>query len=122
VKDFIKTTIIGGAVFLLPVALVVIILNRVLKAALKLIGPVADEMHLDQLGTVAGIGVGTLLAVLVLILVSFFAGLIARTTFGARAAHWFESSPIGVLPHYRMLRGIREDRGCCQSQAGIGQH
>jgi uncharacterized membrane protein len=108
VKDFVKTTIIGGALFLLPVALVVIILNRVLQAALKLVQPVADEMHLDQLGTVAGIGVGTLLAVLVLILVSFLAGLIARTTLGARAAHWFESSPIGVLPHYRMLKAMAE--------------
>jgi uncharacterized membrane protein len=108
VKNFVKTTIIGGALFLLPVGLVLFILNRALQLALKLVGPISRGLHLDHLGTVIGIGASTVLAVVVLVLISFLAGMAARTGIGARAAHWFENSPIGVLPHYRMVKAMAE--------------
>jgi uncharacterized membrane protein len=119
VKEFVKTTIIGGVLFLLPVGVIVFILSRVLQLVLKLFGPLSRHLHLDQLGSVAGIGVGTLLAVLALILVSFSAGMIARTALGARASHWLERSPIGVLPHYRMIKALAEGFAHIEDAAGL---
>ena len=107
-KDFIKTTLIGGVLFLLPVALVLFVLGHAMRLALQVIQPISHGLDLDQLGAVAGIGASTVLAVLALVLASFAAGMTARTTVGSRLSRWFENSPIGGMPHYRMVKTMAE--------------
>jgi len=82
-REFLKTTIVGGVVFLLPVALILFILGYAVQLAAKFIRPIANSLHLDGLGNVGGgVGVVTVLAVLVLVFVSFAAGMFARTKVG----------------------------------------
>jgi hypothetical protein len=73
-KEFLKNTIVGGAVFLLPVALVGFILSRALRLTKGVAEPLAKGPQLDQLGSVAGMGAAAILSVLMLVLVSFAAG------------------------------------------------
>jgi uncharacterized membrane protein len=75
-KEFFKTTLIGGALFLLPIVLVMVIL--------------------------------TLLAVGLLILVSFGAGIVARTGLGSRISGWFANSFLGNLPQYQVVKSMAE--------------
>src|SRR6516162_3976375 len=108
VKEFLKTTIIGGTSFLLPVALVVLVLSYALRLVKRIATPISHSLQLDQLGDVAGVGAATLLSVLALILVSFAAGIVARTAVGGRVTRWSETSVFGRIPHYQLIkRGLR---------------
>ena len=60
--------------------------------------PMSDKLGLDKLGDVCGIRGMTVLAVLVLIVVSFAAGIVARTDLGERVSRWFENSLLGGMP------------------------
>ena len=77
---FFKTTILGGILFLLPLAIVLMILGYLLKLAAKVAKPIADRLEGQGWGDVANIGLVTVLSVLLLVVVSFGAGLIARYT------------------------------------------
>lgn len=107
-KEFLKTTIIGGALFLLPVALVLVILSHAMRFAVKAALPVSHALHIDQMGKVAGVGIVTALAVGLLIIISFVAGVVARTRVGSRISAWFENSVLGGLPQYQMVKSMAQ--------------
>ena len=105
-KEFLKTTIVGGVLFLLPVALVLLVLEHALKLAGKVIQPISHSLNFDR--AVTGISVATVLAVTLLIAVSFAAGIVARTNTGRRISGWVESSFLGGLPQYQMVKSMGE--------------
>ena len=117
-KEFLKTTIIGGVLFLLPVALVLFILAHAFRLAKDIAEPISNSLHLDLVGDVAGIGIVTVISVLVLVLVSFVAGIVARTRLGARITRRVENSLLGGLPQYQLLKSMAE--GLVQVQSAVG--
>jgi uncharacterized membrane protein len=90
-RELFKTTIIGGASFLLPVAIVIFILSYALRLVRRIAAPISHSLHLDHL-VGAGVGTVTVLSVAVLVLISFAAGIIARTAAGRRITRWSENS------------------------------
>ena len=119
VKEFLKTTIIGGTSFLLPVALVVLVLSYALRLVNRIATPISHSLQLDQLGDVAGVGAATLLSVLALILVSFAAGIVARTAVGGRVTRWSETSVFGRIPHYQLIKSMAEGLAHIESASGL---
>lgn len=117
--EFLKTTIIGGAVFLLPVALILFILAYALRLAKKIGEPVSKVVHLDQLGEVAGISVATVSSIVVLVLVSFAAGFAARTKTGRRFTRWSENSLLGNVPQYQLMKNMAEGLAQIESASGL---
>ncbi len=105
-KEFLRTTIVGGVLFLLPVALVLLVLNHALQLAGKVVQPISHNLHFDR--AVTGVSIATVLAVVLLIAVSFAAGIVARTNIGRRISRWFESSFLGGLPQYQMMKSMGE--------------
>ena len=61
----------------------------------------------------------TLLAAVVLILVSLVAGLVARTNVGRRIMRWFENSLLGGLPQYQMVKSMAEGLAHVESAEGV---
>ena len=118
-KDFLKTTIVGGVLFLLPLGLVLFILAYALRLATSVAQPISKALHLDQLGDLAGIGITTVLGVLLLVLVSFAAGIVARTSIGGRISGWFEGSLLSALPQYQMLKSMTEGLAQIEADTGI---
>ena len=118
-KEFLKTTIIGATSFLLPAALVLFILSYALQLVKRLAAPISHSLKLDQLGDLAGIGAATLLSVLVLVLISFAAGIAARTAIGGRLSRWSESSLLGRLPHYQLIKSMAEGLAHIESASGL---
>jgi hypothetical protein len=49
-----------------------------------------------------------ILAVLMLVIISVAAGLIARTRFGRNVMRWTENSFLGGLPQYRLVKSVAE--------------
>jgi len=105
IKEFLKTTIVGGIVFLVPLILLILVLRHAMTFAGKIAGPIAALFPEHK---VAGVAVATIIAALVLLLLSFVAGLFARTSFGHNLARWLEDSLLGNLPQYRMVKTMAE--------------
>ena len=118
-KEFLKTTVIGGTSFLLPAALVVFIFSYALRLAKRVAAPISTSLHLDQLGDLAGIGAATVLGILVLVLISFAAGIAARTAIGGRISRWSETSLLGRLPHYQLIKSMAEGLAHIESASGL---
>ena len=118
-KDFLKTTIVGGVLFLLPLGLVLFILGYALRLATSVAQPISKALHLDQLGDLAGIGITTVVGVILLVVVSFAAGLVARTSIGGRISGWFEGSLLSALPQYQMLKSMTEGLAQIEADTGI---
>jgi uncharacterized membrane protein len=103
----------------LPLAVVLMVLGYLLKLAATAAKPIADRLEGEGWGDVAGIGLVTVLSALVLVVVSFGAGLVARTYLGARLTHRFENSLLGRLPHYQVLKSMAEGLVQLETATGI---
>ena len=100
-----KTTIVGGLLFLLPLVLVVLLLSHALRFAGKAVGPISEFLTLDK---VFGPAAEESLAVLILVFISLAAGLIARTRFGRDIMRRTGNSFLGGLPQYRPVKSVAE--------------
>lgn len=105
VKDFLKTTIVGGLVFMLPLVLLLFVLRHAMRLAGPLAHTVAARFPSHE---IAGVAVVTIVAALIVVLVAFLAGLFARTRAGHRVLAWLEDSLLGRLPPYRLLKSMAD--------------
>jgi uncharacterized membrane protein len=117
-KEVFRTTIIGGASFLLPAALIIFILSYALRLVRRVAEPISHSLHLDHLAG-AGVGTVTVLSVLVLVLISFVAGIVARTAVGRRITRWSENSFLGRFPHYQVVKSMAEGLAHIESATGL---
>ena len=114
--EFLKTTIVGGLLFLLPVALVLIVLGYAMRLAGKVAEPISEFLRVDE---AVGAGEVTVLAVLVLVFISFVAGLVARTKGGKRIIRWSENSLLGGLPQYQLVKSMAEGLAQVENAEGV---
>jgi uncharacterized membrane protein len=113
---FLKTTIAGGLLFLLPVAVIAIVLRHAMQLAGKVVKPISNHLPVEA---VVGVRGETVLAILVLILLSLVAGLVARTNAGRRIMRWFENSLLGGLPQYQLVKSMAEGLAHVESAESV---
>jgi len=116
IKSFLKTTFVGGLMFLVPVVLLAVLLRHAMQLADKFAKPIAALLPVSQIG---GVAVPTVIAVTILVLIAFLAGLLSRTPVGRRITHWFEESILGGLPQYRMVKSLADGLTQIESDDGI---
>jgi uncharacterized membrane protein len=116
IKSFLKTTFVGGLMFLVPVVLLAVLLRHAMQLADKVAKPIAGLLPVSQIG---GVAVPTVIAVTILVLIAFLAGLLSRTPVGRRITHWFEESILGGLPQYRMVKSLADGLTQIESDDGI---
>ena len=80
---FIKTTLIGGLLFLVPIVALVLVVNKALDVMLNVAEPVAEFLPIDSLAGVATVNV---IAAAIVAITCFVAGLGAYTTPAKRLA------------------------------------
>jgi uncharacterized membrane protein len=114
--EFLKTTIVGGLLFLLPMALILIVLGYAMRLAGKIAEGISKFLRVDE---AIGAGEVTVLAVLVLVIISFAAGLIARTRGGKRIIRWSENSLLGGLPQYQLVKSMAEGLAQVESAESV---
>ncbi|MEG1039051.1 MAG: hypothetical protein RSE94_03920 [Pseudomonas sp.] len=99
--SFIKTTIAGGLLLILPLVLIVVLIE---KAIHLLKGPVQKVVPLFDGFSVFGATSVTFAAVLLLGLFCFLAGLLAKTRIATRVLQTLEDRLLGNLPGYQLLK------------------
>jgi len=79
----------------MPIAMLAILLDKAMSVALKFAKPVAEKLP-DELDI--GVARVTLLAIVLLVLVCFLAGLLARTQIAQKLVRRLESSVLSKIP------------------------
>lgn len=103
IKEFFRTTVIGGVTVLLPGVVLLLILRWVWVNLQRALAPISDpvvtwwgltEWQADLLG------------LLVVVAACFAVGLVVRVSLGRRLIHWFESSTVARLPGYGSIKEV----------------
>jgi uncharacterized membrane protein len=102
---FVRATLIGGILFLLPLIVLAIVLGKAQEISSRIVAPLASQIAMKSM---AGISLATILAIGAIVLFCLFAGLFARTRFAARIVGWLESVFLYNVPGYDFLKGVSE--------------
>ena len=95
--NFLKTTVLGGVLFLVPVVVLIALFEKALGYAQKAVVPLADALFK---GTFAHAFVSDLLAFGLLLVLCFLAGLAAKTSFARKYVDVLEQRVLAKVPLY----------------------
>jgi uncharacterized membrane protein len=98
---FLRTTIVGGAFFLMPIVVLIYLLNKAFDFARRGLKPVAKVIP-DQL--VSGTTMEAIMAIVLIALLCFLAGLFARTLLAQKITSELESAVLSKVPAYDYLK------------------
>lgn len=98
---FLKTTILGGVLFLVPIVIFIAVIGRALQLTHKLATPIAAKFPLASVG---GLAVVELVALAILVLICFIAGLAARTRSAHRLVQTLEANVLDKMPAYALMK------------------
>jgi len=103
---FLRSTVVGGVLFLVPIVVLLAILGKAHELSQKLTAPLARALPEEA---IAGIPLPKILAIVALVLFCFLAGLFAKTTPAKRMVRWLESAILSNIPGYSFMKGLGED-------------
>src|SRR6266496_2620102 len=102
---FLRTTLVGGILFLVPIVVLVIVLKKALAIAHKLVDPIAVRLPCESL---VGLRTSHLVAITVLVIFCLISGLFAKTALAKRSVSWLESAVLSNVPGYQFLKSMGE--------------
>jgi uncharacterized membrane protein len=103
ISHFARTTILGGILFLTPIVVLGFILTKAYDMARRGLQPLAALIP-DSLASRTT--VTAILAVLLLALVCFLAGLFARTVWAQRMVNGLEATVLSKVPGYEYMKEV----------------
>jgi uncharacterized membrane protein len=112
--DFLKTTIIGGLLFLVPAVLIVLLVKNAIGLAGKILKPIEKLLPVEKIG---GVALEHLFAVVLILLVCFLAGLAARTSFGATLNAWLEQAILRKVPGFGLVKRVTKEMANIETQS-----
>ena len=103
--QFMRTTLLGGLFFLMPIVALVVVVDKALNFAHKIVAPLAEHIPVKS---VIGLRTPLLLACGVLVLFCFLAGILARTVIAGRIVKKLEAAILSSVPGYEFLKHMSE--------------
>ena len=100
---FIKVTIAGGVVFLVPLGVVIIILSKLFNFIQPLSNTLVQKLPITK---IAGVGIATLISIIFLFLISFVAGLLIKTKLAQGMIRGLEDHVLIYIPGYSALKAL----------------
>ena len=101
--DFIKNTVVGGIVFLIPVIVIVMVFSKASKIMTAVAKPLSKVIPVERF---LGIAVLEILALLLVILVCFFAGLVSRRSLGRKIFKSLDENLTKLHPVYSIVKNL----------------
>ena len=112
IVESLKTTVLGGALVVLPAWLTVLLLAKALMQLQVIVKPVGAVLP-------EGVGHPGVMAVLTLLAVCFAGGALVRTAIGRQVGRAVERSVLERLPGYTTLRSVAEQIGDMEKAHGF---
>ena len=97
-----KTTVLGGLLFLVPVAVIAILFGKIYQMSMIVAEPIDNIIPIQS---IAGVAFVNFLAILVIILVCYLAGLVAQSSALASKVDALDGILIDVIPGYAVAKG-----------------
>ena len=105
IVEFLKTTVIGGLFVLLPVLLLYMLMAELLQLVVALATPIADLFPDDVFAQTEA---PVLIALILIVGVSFLLGLTLRSAVLSRTGDWIENTVLSRLPAYTVLKRLTQ--------------
>lgn len=105
---FLRTTAIGGLLFLLPLIVIGALIGQVVPIVLT-VAESLGEILPGFVKTPGGIALLILLAIAILLLLCFAAGILASKSFGRNLSEMFEKKLMLLFPRYAILKDQMAD-------------
>lgn len=102
--QFIKTTILGGAVFLVPIVIVIVVLSKAYGIMMQVAEPMSDLIPIDAVG---GIALANVVALLAIVLACFLFGLMAKSV-PAKTIYGILDSKLASIPGYTFAKSFAD--------------
>lgn len=99
IGEFVRTTLLGGVLVILPVVVIVALLARLLGTVAAILRPIVE-------GLPSSLPLPEIAALLVVVAVCFVAGVIVRTGPGRRLKEAIDRRFLERIPGYTMIRGL----------------
>ena len=100
-KQFLRTTFLGGFLIVLPIVILLIVLNWMFESITNYVRPITNLLILTAR---VNEFVASFFAVLFIILVFFFVGLLVKTELGKVSFAAFENKFLGKIFGYRLIK------------------
>ena len=101
--NFIKTTVIGGLLFLVPIVILIVVLTQAFGMMLQVAEPIGDLFQIESIG---GVALANIIVVLLILVICFIAGLFATKRVFTRFQDYIESKILLKIPGYGLVKGI----------------
>lgn len=111
--QFIKTTIIGGIFFMLPVVVIVAVIGKALEIMMQVGKPLNRFIPVDSIG---GIATVNLVAFLAVALCCFIAGVIAKSAW-AKKVYLSLDTLLLAIPGYAIIKGFTDSMNSSEEAA-----
>jgi uncharacterized membrane protein len=98
---FLKTSIIGGITFFLPIVFLMIMLKHAVEELTRVVGPIAENLGI---ATVAGKATILILVILLILLFCFLGGLLMRLPQFKQLNEFVESNVMMLIPGYETFK------------------
>lgn len=105
---FLRTTAIGGLLFLLPLAVIGALIGQIAPIVMAIAESLGGALPVF-LKTPSGIALLVVLSIVILLLLCFAAGLLARRSFVASLSRAFEKKLVLFFPRYAILKDVMAD-------------
>jgi uncharacterized membrane protein len=103
--NFLRTTLIGGVLYLIPVVVLLAILGKAMQIAERISTPLLRGIEAASLGHILRPQV---VAFLMLLLFCFVMGLFARTAFARRIGAFLDTRLLANLPGYAFFKSVAD--------------
>ena len=102
---FFKTTVIGGLVVILPLAIIVFVAGDTVNSLIVATKPLTEDL---PFGTFVNALIALLLVIAGIIAICFTAGFLLSTLWGRALKTWLEENLFERIPMYSTLRGLTQ--------------
>lgn len=104
--QMIRVTLVGGVLFIVPFVLLILVLDKALDLIRVVINPMSEKLLVE---TTLGLGATKVIAIILLVILCFAAGLFARTDIAKRVVAWIEMTLLSNLPGYSFMKNVGEE-------------
>ena len=101
--NFIKTTVIGGLLFLVPVVVLIVVLIQAFGLMLQVAEPLGNLFPVDNVG---GVALANIIVVVLILLICFISGLFATRKVFTNFQDYIERKILLKIPGYGLVKGI----------------
>ncbi len=114
-KEFLRDTITGGVLFMLPMILIIMLLIKAHEVLSKVVKPIAGMLP----DTFMGFDGSRLIAILLMILICFISGLLFRSKSVRKGVSRLEDNFLYLIPGYTLIKSMTADAVGNQEEHGL---